>query len=59
MNSTVRFGRRIPVPSTVQILHELMAFSGREDVRERWATEDGAPRTTPRAEIVSHKTGLA
>jgi len=59
MNSTVRFGRRIPVPSTVQILHELMAFSPQQDVRERCVAEGGAPGTTFRAEIVSHKPGQA
>jgi len=59
MNSTVRFGRRIPVPSTVQILHDLMAFTAPEDVREGRAAQERVPRTTSRAEIIAHGVGPA
>jgi len=31
MTQTYRFGKRIPLPSTVQILHEILAMSAREE----------------------------
>ncbi len=34
MAQTHRFGRRIPLPSTVQILHELLAMSEKEEARQ-------------------------
>lgn len=43
MQHYVRCGRRLPVPSTVQILHELKHFSAEEDVREECAIEVGLP----------------
>ena len=58
MNSTVRFGRRIPIPSTVQIIHDLMDFSSDEDVRERCAEEEGLPGGTSWDAIISHRAGL-
>ena len=37
----VRFGRRVSIPSTVQIRHELRAFCAEEDVREECAATAG------------------
>ncbi len=42
-----RFGRRIPVPSTLQISHELRALSAKENSRTRCAEVDGLPGTSP------------
>lgn len=41
MNTFIRFGKRIPMPSTVQIRHELRAFSAAENVREECAANVG------------------
>ena len=41
MTQTHRFGRRIPLPSTVQILHELRVFSAQENTRKLRLQGDG------------------
>ncbi|MGP0061795.1 MAG: hypothetical protein ACLPID_21225 [Beijerinckiaceae bacterium] len=45
MAQLYRFGRRIRLPSTIQILHELRAFSAQEDARQRHLTDAGVPET--------------
>lgn len=54
MSSTMRFGRRIALPSTRQIRHELLVFASREEARQKALTEvrDGAaepPAPAPEA----------
>jgi hypothetical protein len=50
MTQTHRFGRRIPLPSTVQIVHELLVFSAQEDARRR-QVEGASSSTTATIEI--------
>ena len=54
MTTTMRFGRRIALPSTRQIRHELLVFAARENARQKalMETREGAadyPAPTPEA----------
>lgn len=55
----LRFGRRIPIPSTVQILHGYRVFAEDRVVRERCAVEDGPAATASWADIALHRAGSA
>jgi len=55
MAGTFRFGRRIAIPSTVQILHELRVLSAQEEGRKRFAIADGLPETATWADIGAHR----
>jgi hypothetical protein len=58
-NTFVRYGKRWPIPSTVQIMHELRAFSAEEDVREECAAKEGLPIAAGWDEIYAHRTAAA
>jgi hypothetical protein len=51
----LRFGRRVPVPSTLQISHELRGLSADENARRFCAAEDGLSNTATWEEIIDHR----
>ncbi len=51
-NTIVRFGRRIALPSTVQILHDYRVFAEEREVRERCAAELGLSLDASWSDIV-------
>lgn len=55
MTNKFRFGRRISLPSTVQILHEFKLLSEQEEGRKRYAVADGLPETASWDEIGAHR----
>jgi hypothetical protein len=48
MAQTYRFGKRIPLPSTVQIRHELLLMMAQEDAKQRAAAESKSERAASR-----------
>lgn len=55
MVNFVRFGRRINIPSSLQIRTELRALVADENARERCAESEGLPDSTSWQEIVEHR----
>jgi len=55
MQKFVRFGRRLALPSTVEIRHQLRAFSAQEDVREDCAATEGLTSGATWDEIYAHR----
>jgi hypothetical protein len=51
----VRFGRRLPIPSTLQIRHELRAFCAQEIVREECAAKESLPSGATWDDIYAHR----
>jgi hypothetical protein len=50
-----RFGRRLALPSTLQIRHELRLMDAQEEGRKRLALADGLAETASWDEIGSHR----
>ena len=59
MKAFVRFGRRVPLPSTVQILHELRVFSAEEDIGELCAEAEGLPTAASWEAICEHRAAAS
>jgi hypothetical protein len=55
MQKFVRFGRRLPIPSTLEIRHDLRAFSAEEDVREECAVAEGLASGATWDDIYAHR----
>ena len=55
MKSFIRFGKRFPIPSTVQIRHELREFCAEETVRKVCAKAEGLSDNAPWDEIYAHR----
>ena len=55
MKPLVRFGRRIPTPSTLQIRHELRMFIAEENVLELCAEAEGLPVFATWKEIMARR----
>jgi hypothetical protein len=54
----IRFGRRMSIPSTAQIRHEIRAFDERRE-RERCAAAEGLPIGASWDDIVAHRVARA
>jgi hypothetical protein len=55
MKTLYRFGRRIPVPSSVQVRHELRSFIAEDNVRELCAEAEGIKSSATWDEICAHR----
>jgi hypothetical protein len=58
-NPYVRFGRRLPTPSTVQLRHELRAFIAQDEIRTECAAKEGLPTGATWDEIYAQRTAQA
>ena len=59
LRSYIRYGRRIQIPSTVQVKHELRAFIAEENVRELCAEADGLPPSASWKDIENRRQALS
>ena len=55
---THRFGKRVPLPSSIQVRHELRLFSAQEDARHRCAGEIGLAETASWDAIIARRREL-
>jgi hypothetical protein len=55
MKSFIRFGKRISIPSTVQIRRELRVFCAEEAVRKACAKAEGLQGNAPWDEIYARR----
>ena len=59
MQSYIRYGRRIQIPSTAQVTHELRVLIAEENVRELCAEADGLPLFASWNDIESRRRALS
>lgn len=59
MKTFTRFGRRVAIPSTVQIRHELRAICATEDIRLECAQTEGLSPQASWDEIYAHRAAGA
>src|ERR1051325_1016176 len=59
LQSYIRYGRRIQLPSTVSLKHELRALIAEENVRELCAEAEGLPLSASWNEIESRRRPLS
>lgn len=59
MKPLVRFGRKIPIPSSLQVRHELRSFIAQENVRELCAEAEGVSSSATWEEICAHRVRVA
>ncbi|HTK78820.1 MAG TPA: hypothetical protein VL286_00125 [Rhizomicrobium sp.] len=59
MPSYIRYGRRIQIPSTVQVKHELRMFIAEENVRELCAEAEAMPLSAPWKDIEERRRALS
>lgn len=59
MQKFTRFGRRLAIPSTHEIRHELRAFCAAEDVREECAAGEGLKSGATWSDIYAHRAPAA
>ena len=59
MKPLIRFGRRIPIPSSLQIRHELRSFIAGENARELCAEAEGLSVSATWDEICAHRVRVA
>jgi hypothetical protein len=58
MNTSMRFGKRIALPSMRQTRHELRAFCAEEEIREECAIELGLPARSGWDEIYARRAAV-
>jgi hypothetical protein len=58
MKSFIRFGKRISIPATVEIRHELRVFCAEEVVRKGCAEAESLPDNAPWDEIYARRDTL-
>lgn len=59
LKQTVRFGRRLALPSTVEIFHEMRVLLEDENLRQLCAEADGLPLKSSWDEICSRRSTLS
>ena len=56
MKPLIRFGRRIPVPSSIQVRHELRSFIAEDNVRQLCAEAERLSSSATWDEICARRT---